>query len=117
MKIKVLKNFGLNGENLEAGTIVTVNRSHFGDNIDAFRSEGYFEEVTEETREQPKKSKRPTPAKKQTTSTTKKPAASKKPQGTPQATPVAPEPAPAEAVQAVTEKASETEAPVADVPA
>ncbi|GEM_PF-4238003 len=69
MKIRVLRNFGLDGENLEAGTIVTVNRSHFGDNVDTFQNEGYFEEVVEETA---------TGAKPKKAEATKKPATSKK---------------------------------------
>ncbi len=45
MKIKVLQNFGLDGEDLAAGTIVDVDLAHFGDNVEAFRAGGFFVEV------------------------------------------------------------------------
>ena len=56
MKIIVLKNFGLNGQNLDAGSVLVVNKSHFGDNEQTFRDEGYFEDFVE-----PPKEETPTP--------------------------------------------------------
>lgn len=52
MKITVLKNFGLNGESLEAGATLVVNKSHFGDNEQTFRDEGYFEDYVEPPKEE-----------------------------------------------------------------
>jgi hypothetical protein len=49
MKIWVLKNFGLDGKNLAKGSELDVDVAHFGDNIDTFRNEGYFEEITTPT--------------------------------------------------------------------
>ena len=51
MKINVLRNFGLNGQDLEAGSTVVVNKSHFGDNEQSFRDEGYFEDHVEPPKE------------------------------------------------------------------
>ena len=44
MKIKVLKNFGLDGQDLEVGSVITVNKTLFGDNEQAFRDAGLFED-------------------------------------------------------------------------
>ena len=44
MKIRVLKNFGLDGKDLEAGSVVNVRKALFGDNEAAFREGGFFED-------------------------------------------------------------------------
>ena len=97
MKINVLRNFGLDGQDLQAGTAVTVNKSHFGDNEASFREAGFFEDFTPEI-----EAAEPASEPKAT-----KPEAARKPKKATEAepAPTAPEPP------------AEPEAPAADDPA